>query len=302
MTLIMNEYVTGECLQQLADLTIATPEQLSFQPSLTKGTIHYVTIHDFTRLSPTHESILAIRKARSLFVYTHLLDAFFQYIYPHLNQGFVLLTHNSDHGITERYLPYLNDINTRISAWFAQNICIRHPKLHPLPIGIANSQWAHGNLAALNEVRSQLSQSRKEKLCYFNFNVATAPNTRAHVKEICLSKSIPMTPSLETSAYLQYLASHKYAICPEGNGVDTHRMWECLYLGVIPIVSESMFVEALAPYDLPILVLVSWNDLSEALLVERYPILVQKFNNTTMDDIMVLSKIRERVNILKNIC
>jgi len=49
-------------------------------------------------------------------------------------------------------------------------------------------------------------------------------------------------------------------------------------------------------------VLVSWNDLSEALLVERYPILVQKFNNTTMDDIMVLSKIRERVNILKNIC
>ena len=38
---------------------------------------------------------------------------------------------------------------------------------------------------------------------------------------------------------MKELASYKFAISPEGNGIDCHRTWECLYLGVIPIVKNS---------------------------------------------------------------
>lgn len=31
----------------------------------------------------------------------------------------------------------------------------------------------------------------------------------------------------------------KYAVTPRGNGWDTHRVWEALFLGVIPILTHS---------------------------------------------------------------
>ena len=36
------------------------------------------------------------------------------------------------------------------------------------------------------------------------------------------------------------LSYYKFAICPEGNGVDCHRIWECIYLGVVPIIIDSI--------------------------------------------------------------
>jgi hypothetical protein len=32
---------------------------------------------------------------------------------------------------------------------------------------------------------------------------------------------------------------YKYVICPRGNGIDTHRVWEALYLGVVPVVHHT---------------------------------------------------------------
>ena len=65
--------------------------------------------------------------------------------------------------------------------------------------------------------------------------------------------------------YLTSILEHKFVLCPEGNGVDTHRLWETLYLGRIPIVTRSVVTEAFA--SLPMVILDSWNDLSPALLV-----------------------------------
>ena len=30
-----------------------------------------------------------------------------------------------------------------------------------------------------------------------------------------------------------------FIVCPEGNGIDTHRFWECLYLGLVPVILEE---------------------------------------------------------------
>ena len=58
------------------------------------------------------------------------------------------------------------------------------------------------------------------------------------------------------------LAKYKWCICPEGNGVDTHRLWEAMYLRCVPIVLRSPFIDALMHYtegELPIYVVDSWN-------------------------------------------
>jgi hypothetical protein len=61
------------------------------------------------------------------------------------------------------------------------------------------------------------------------------------------------------SQYLHSLAQHKFAICPDGNGIDSHRIWECYYLGVIPILLDSVFARKLEKI-VPCIILNSWHE------------------------------------------
>ena len=52
-----------------------------------------------------------------------------------------------------------------------------------------------------------------------------------------------------------------FAICPEGNGVDTHRIWESLILKVMPVVVLNSFTKNLKNNSMPCLYLNDWKDL-----------------------------------------
>ena len=54
-----------------------------------------------------------------------------------------------------------------------------------------------------------------------------------------------------------------FVSCPEGNGIDTHRLWEALYLKTIPIMKKNKMSPFLKKINLPILVLNKWTDLLE---------------------------------------
>ena len=62
--------------------------------------------------------------------------------------------------------------------------------------------------------------------------------------------------------YLANLRSNSFVVCPEGNGVDTHRLWETLYMGGIPIVKKSDYMSSLLS-DLPVIQINHWNQLSD---------------------------------------
>ena len=49
--------------------------------------------------------------------------------------------------------------------------------------------------------------------------------------------------------------------CPRGNGLDTHRIWEALYLGAIPVVLNSDRFAALEGW--PILFIEEWKEIIE---------------------------------------
>ena len=57
---------------------------------------------------------------------------------------------------------------------------------------------------------------------------------------------------------------YAFVISPFGCGLDTHRTWEALILGCIPIIAHS----DLDPLfdDLPVLLVDKWSDVSEGLL------------------------------------
>jgi hypothetical protein len=225
----IEHYITGERLQELADHTI-----VSLNPQILKqldNTNCKYTNIDFNQPICISEGI---RNAKILFVYTHLLDLFLQHVFPLLENPFVLVTHNSDHGILERHRQYLD--NDKIIKWFAQNADIVHQKLVPLPIGIANSQWSHGNLALFDKIRNENNQ--KTNLVYKNFDVNTSHCNRYHVEVATARNGILMSPRKSIEEFLRDLSRSVFSICPMGSGTDNHRIWESLYLGTIPVVAD----------------------------------------------------------------
>jgi len=176
-----------------------------------------------------------------------------------------LITHNSDADI-QNEIEILEILNyPKLDKWYAQNICFENPKLHFLPIGIANSQWSHGNINMYTNEISLHNSLNKSKNVYFNFNIDTNRTKRSNCfnnlkhKLSWLDKISPLENIIRLSQY-------KFCVCPEGNGVDTHRLWEALYLKTVPIVIKSEFTNILQKNKIPLVILNNWDDLDETTL------------------------------------
>jgi hypothetical protein len=74
----------------------------------------------------------------------------------------------------------------------------------------------------------------------------------------------------EIVVYQKTLES-QYALCPRGCGVDTHRFYECIYLGCIPIVIRTNTVFDRLYNVFPCLMVDKWSDITEELLDKEYP-------------------------------
>ncbi len=275
-------YITGERLQSAADISILTPPIRDFHRSLARLPIRCCLLEgDMQNLQlSSYEQLASLQQATTIFVYTHLLSAFFHKIAPRLHRPFVLISHNSDDPVDERFQPYLN--SPLLRHWFAQNAALEHEKLTALPIGLANSQWPHGNLELFRSINSK--QITKHRLLYMNFTVGTNPGERRTIYEFFRNNPlVTVSCGLDYAAYLEELASHIFCISPPGNGLDCHRIWECLYLGVIPIVKRNPAVAHFQ--DLPILLIDDWRQITEDFLHRAYTKLKAASTNTEKLDI-----------------
>jgi len=194
------------------------------------------------------------------------IDDFFQKIHPRISVPYILIVHSMDEDGPGRFRGYLDD--EKIIAWFTQNFDgTDHPKLHPLPIGIATYNWHAGNVEAIGRVEAL--HLPKQNLCHMSFRAWTYPRERDLAWR--LFSEAPFCYATEYKPFEEYLvdcASSKFAISPRGNGLDTHRIWECLYLRTIPVVKTSS-LDSL--YDgLPILIIDSWEEITEEFLERKY--------------------------------
>ena len=162
---------------------------------------------------------------------------------------YVLFSHNSDRAIDRSESRFLRRRGLR--AWFATNAATRHPKLRAFPCGIANPKWPHGDGAAI--ARMQAATPDKTTLFDASYDISTFPPERRYCRD---QTRIEPAPRQGFDDYLRALASSYFCIAPRGHGIDTHRIWEALYLRTIPIVTRSVLAEQ--HRDLPMIVLDDW--------------------------------------------
>jgi len=211
----------------------------------------------------------------TLFLNANWCAFFFEKIHPQIEAHYILVTHNSVFHAPGNYEHYLND--STLVAWFAKNTMIMHPKMYPLPLGIANKYWPHGNTNNLDEARNQLLTIEKEILLYINFDTNTNP-TRADIYNYFVPQpfSYVQKPKL-FNEYLYDLTRSKFVISPPGSSLDCHRIWEALLVNCIPIVIHSPL--DLLLHDLPVLIINDWHEVTESFLNKKYEeIKTRKYN------------------------
>lgn len=233
---------------------------------------------------------------------THNVNEFFDKI--NFNHDFVLISHNSDGKVIKG--GNIHDANfdkkpSNLKKWFAQNVCVKDDILISLPIGLENSEWfQHINKIALMSDKIK-TEKKNKNLLYINHNVNTNPKEREIPYKIFSDKKystcIMGYNGFNFNNYLDDIYNHKFVLCPEGNGTDTHRTWECLYMRTIPIEKRNInnsFYE-----DLPICFVDDWEDITEDFLNKEYVrITNNEFNIEKLNFLYWVEKINEYVRYI----
>ena len=182
-----------------------------------------------------------------------------------------LITHQSDLRISNKMYRKKPKC---ISEWYSCNVDVDKDDLIPIPLGLANF---HPKNLSENHFSNKISFSdyfgRKDKLIYLNFN----PNTNfSHRKDIYNSfqrfewVDSDKTP-ISLDGYKKRMSKYNFVLAPWGNGIDTHRFWEILYSGSIPVTKKHIIYESFQ--NIPKIQLNNYSQITKKFLNENIKVL-----------------------------
>lgn len=195
----------------------------------------------------------------------------------------------------ERIMNILST-NNYLIKWFVKNPSIEHNKIQPIPIG-PKFQWYSINFFGEDKtpVNNTLSKhclnpehkfdnkddKEKPNLVFFNYTKWTTDSSfteehtgiRYEIYDV-LKERFQFLPDSSFDEYLKTLSTYKFSISPPGRGYDTHRAWESLMVGTIPVMMRT-------PLDglfenLPVVFVDNWDDVTEDFLIQKYNKLKEK--------------------------
>lgn len=234
------------------------------------------------------------------------LNFFVNSILPKIKNHFILLVNTCDDSFPscmsrKNFAKLMN--SPLLVHIFSQNCLINdHQKITQIPIGLDLHTLAYGKKAfgeqkmdcieqekILSEIRNQSSSQRIMKACadfHHNDTMKGSNNT----KKIFCEDRTAIWHKLQTNDCVEFFdnkmprrklwmkkSAYAFSICPPGNGLDTHRVWEDLILGVIPIVKTSALDSLYNQF--PIVIINDWNMINQESLEKWYDEKFLLFNN-----------------------
>ena len=211
------------------------------------------------------------------------------------NKKFILITGDSDRTISKKLDIYKRILNNdNLLFWYSQNCIARDKKIRQIPIGLDYISQFHNthsfglnirdyNLLPLKYekkllkiIKNSPTFSSRKSLIYCNYQFSLNNQDR----EDCLN-SVDKKYCYFLKKRISYLenfkkqSKFKFILAPFGEGIDTHRVWEALLFGNIPIVKSSPLDKLYKNF--PVLIVKSWKDLT----YKRLMFAEKKFNNNS---------------------
>jgi hypothetical protein len=190
----------------------------------------------------------------------------------------IIISGHSDYPITDNLVDQYNP-----NFWFTVNKQTTRPNVFSIPLGITNDtnesdlHPIYGNLDCMTNVMQE--QIEHKNFVYMNININTYPIERQFVWDLFNNKEWVTIGTIENTIegrtkFLRDIKAHTFVLCPRGNGIDTHRLWETLYMGSIPIVKRDIGYSDFE--DLPICFVNDWSEITVEFLEDEK----QRIQNT----------------------
>lgn len=130
--------------------------------------------------------------------------------------------------------------------------------------------WAPDYLGGISESRlSGITAQAKRKVAWEHFCGGNGKKPKPWATCVVKNQKNHVRNNPHLVKYYGRVAGHRYVAAPRGNGLDTHRFWEALYLGCVPIVEKGPLDKLYA--SVGALVVKGWNQVTPALLEKEYP-------------------------------
>jgi hypothetical protein len=203
----------------------------------------------------------AVASATVIFVPSHLLETFLSATEDINYKNKILLLGNSDRNFTEEPFEF-----EKFLAVYCQNAAFKlSEQVKILPIGLENLRLAASGFKFFHKPSTSEQEMKK---------VLFPPMSPTNAIRVTLTEDVKAKSDLfdykpvrlARYSYFKLLKKYKFVFVCEGNGFDSHRLWEVLYQGSFPVVLETPWSENLKSLNLPILYVNSVNEISEELL------------------------------------
>jgi hypothetical protein len=241
-------------------------------------------------------------------VYVRITDIipFYKQCLHQFKNPIILITGDMDTTVPDD-IPDINSIldHPNLLKWYAQNLSKKnvHPKLFHSPIGLDyhtlsfvtgnNHEW--GQFLTPIQQEKQLIQTKKQFISIQNVDSSKAVTNFHHstfgypirrqtyrepiLKALKNKDCIVWLPQQKRIDFWNSCNQYAFVICPFGNGLDTHRTWETLILGRIPIIPKSELNELFK--DLPVVEVEDeeWKNIDSEWLSRKYNDIIIKWGS-----------------------
>ena len=176
-----------------------------------------------------------------IFVSWHVWP-FLTEIGPLIRVPFFLVTSNSDSSPDEAAVAAFR--KTSGVHWWAASLTVPNSRYATvIPLGLQNERFCwYGDTADFRRLKKKRRPGSLPLICW-GFAVENNPQIRGPIREALQRnpKAVELT-NLDPYSYRRQLVKYQYVACPAGNGQDSHRLWEALALGVVPVLLRSQHV------------------------------------------------------------
>lgn len=163
-------------------------------------------------------------------------------------KAFNIIVHNSDRPFTYEVFNTMR----AIKHVYAINTTFQHPSVTTIPLGFVDKQ--------LPFLESFVDKTLERDIeIYCNFSICTnSPKRNECLLAFQNDERVQVETNLCVADYYNRLCRSKFVLCPEGTGIDTHRVYEVLLCGATPIVLRNSLSHL---YEkLPMCILEKWSD------------------------------------------
>lgn len=161
---------------------------------------------------------------------------------------FTVIVHNSDRPFTPEVFKSIKAIRNV----YAINTTFQHPNVTTIPIGFVDRQ--------LPFIESFVDKTLERDIeIYCNFTACTnAPKRNECLTAFQNDPRVVIETNLPVAEYYNRLCRSKFVLCPEGTGMDTHRVYEALLCGATPVVLRNSLCHLYQ--KLPVCIVNAWTD------------------------------------------